>query len=145
MTDHPGNPREVNLDERDNHLLGLAPGATVEQINTAYRRALRRTHPDTAPDDPRPTRQGPCEPCACLRELQTARARLLATAAGQAPGSSPPATDHPPTTASTRYIAPGWSRRERRSAPPAHRPDLIAGPVRYHGPTRAASARGEAR
>jgi len=33
-------------------LLGIAPGASEEDIRTAYRRQAKRFHPDTNPDDP---------------------------------------------------------------------------------------------
>jgi hypothetical protein len=140
--------RPVNPAEPDPHqLLSLEPGATIEQINTAYRRALRRTHPDSAPDHSNHDLPGPAP--ASLHQLQTARAHLLAVSPERPgrPTTTPGTTTNLPASAPTPpYLTP--PRRIQAATPPTrtrpdhytpnpspHRRDLIAGPVRYHGPT----------
>jgi hypothetical protein len=145
--------RPVNPAQPDPHqLLGLEPGATIEQVNTAYRRALRRTHPDTAPGHPNHDLPGPAP--ASLHQLQTARAHLLAVSPerlGRLTTTPGTATDHPASAPTAPYPTPPYptppcrtqaatpptrTRPDLYAPDPAHRRDLIAGPVRYHGPTR---------
>jgi hypothetical protein len=140
--------RPVNPAEPDPHqLLGLEPGATIEQVNTAYRRALRRTHPDTASEHPNHDLPGPAP--ASLQQLQTARAHLLAVSPERpgrpttTPGTtsdhqtSAPTPPYPTPPRRTPAATPPTRTRPDRYAPDApHRCDLIAGPVRYHGATR---------
>ena len=92
-------------------LLGTRPDATVDDINIAYRRLVRALHPDSAdPDTPR---------SATLAEAQAARdllRRLAHVIQHHDPPSSPRRHDLDPP----RLVS--------------HRPDVRAGPVRYHGP-----------
>lgn len=121
-------------------VLGIGPGATAEEINAAYRRALRRQHPDTrgparGPRGGEAARRDPS-----MADLQAARAELLRKAHAQAtPERSAAPTPDPPS-----HIPEPWSRA--RQMPPRRRawtpgwplgsdtPDLRVGPVRYHGP-----------
>lgn len=98
---------------RARQLLGLAPEATLADINIAYRRLVRHLHPDTAGPDPSAT--------LTLAEAQAARDLLRTlepTCQHHARPPNPPPHQHNPDPA----------RRPRRP------PDLRAGPVRYHGP-----------
>lgn len=96
-------------------LLGVGEHATTEEINSAYRKALRRQHPDT--------RAAGNAPDASMADLQAARADLLRKAGANAE----PDADPPPR--------PAWPRRF-----PARGFDIVVGPVRYHGPPRRRSS-----
>jgi hypothetical protein len=124
-------------------LLGLPSDPTVEEINTAYRRALRRSHPDTwtlGPTD---------QTLPSLSQLQAARAHLLAAHNPGPPNARPPTGPHAPApdnpqsrdrSSSHRHTHPEMTQhltqRPPRKHNPGANPDLIAGPVRYHGPAR---------
>jgi hypothetical protein len=121
-------------------LLGVGPDATLEQINTAYRRAVRRQHPDTRTQPAATTR----EPS--MADLQAARADLLRRARARSePGPAAPAPPPPEpparsetetrTTRTPTHLDPPI--RARRGWPFwVDEPDLVVGPVRYHGPAR---------
>ncbi|GAA5159047.1 hypothetical protein GCM10023321_39510 [Pseudonocardia eucalypti] len=136
-------------------MLPVAPEATPQQINTAYRAAVRRLHPDTRPTihDPathdstgdRATGQDR-EPT--LAELQAARRELLRQAhqnrharatrrrAATTTGTPRQRTQEPDQVTSPPAPTP-LSRQHLRDRPHAGWPrdlDALAGPVRYHGP-----------
>jgi hypothetical protein len=94
---------------RARQLLGLRADASIGEIDNAYRRLVRRLHPDTAPAAP---------PLATLAEAQAARELLRALA-------RPTRHQEPPPTPRHDLPPPAPSRRA---------PDIRAGPVRYHGP-----------
>jgi molecular chaperone DnaJ len=118
-------------------LLGVGPDATVEEINTAYRRALRRQHPDTR-TQPVAT---PREPS--MADLQAARADLLRRARARSTpdrAAPPPPPPEPPVrspaeTSTTTHLDPPIGARGRWPFR-VDEPDLVVGPVRYHGPAR---------
>ncbi|HVV08406.1 J domain-containing protein [Amycolatopsis sp.] len=88
-------------------ILGVAPGATPAEITTAYRRALRACHPDTADYDP--------DRLAAV----LAAYRLL--------------HDHAPARPADPGAGQAVPVRVHRSPTPAE-PDVRAGPVRRHYP-----------
>jgi curved DNA-binding protein CbpA len=102
-------------------VLGVPQQATQDEINRAYRRLVRRHHPDTRPDDP-----SPADSPATLEQVLAAYATLR---------------DPSRRAEYDRRHAP---RTARRPAPPVRyaEPDLRTefpirvGPVRYHGPAR---------
>lgn len=118
-------------------LLGVGPDATVEQINTAYRNALRRQHPDTRAKLNAAAR----EPS--MAELQAARADLLREARARANqenrsprDSAPDSPAGPRPRPQARTTQPDPPKRTRPGWP--FRPDgvdIVVGPVRYHGPS----------
>lgn len=92
-------------------LLGTSADPTIQEIDTAYRRLVRRLHPDSAtPGDP---------PSSTLAEAQTAR-DLLRSLANPARRHEPPPD-------------PRHLRRHGPRDPDDREPDIRAGPVRYHG------------
>lgn len=108
-------------------VLGLSPDANIEDINRAYRAAVRRNHPDSPSRDTTPA--GPS-----LAELQRARHQLLNHHAHAAASQQTAATRRPdPSTPPRDHVAEHGKHRHRRTDGGA--PDLIAGPVLYHGPT----------
>jgi hypothetical protein len=116
-------------------LLGVGPDATVEQINAAYRNALRRQHPDTRAKLNAPAR----EPS--MADLQAARADLLRQARARAnqenrsPRDSPP-TGRPRPQPGARTTQPDPPTRTRQGwAFRLDGIDIVVGPVRYHGPS----------
>lgn len=152
---------------RDPHqILGLAPGATREQINAAYRHALRRLHPDTRPPNPTnnatnnaadadrakpaPTTHPTAE--VTMADLQHARLELLraeqqqhATQLRLEPGRLEPGrAGHGDASADARdRVAPqppdprlhsSCGPGPRGYRPGVGEPDIICGPLRYHGP-----------
>src|SRR5689334_10586682 len=86
-------------------LLGTRTHATTHEINIAYRRLVRRLHPDTATFGTTPS--------ATLAEAQAARDLLRSLA---------DVHDHQQPRRTTPRVPP--NRGER---------DIHAGPVRYHG------------
>jgi len=107
--DRPGEPDPYRL-------LGLGPNPTIAQINSAYRRAVRRQHPDTqSHQQPPPDADEPERPA--LAQLQAARAQLIRQAHGRS---------------HERPDVKGQSAPGR----PGNPPDIIVGPVRYHGTPR---------
>ena len=44
--------RDLGLTDDPYHVLGLRPGATMAEINRAYRSLAKRVHPDLNPHDP---------------------------------------------------------------------------------------------
>ena len=74
------------------HVLGVAPGASQDEIRTAYRAAARRLHPDRAGHDPRAADH--------MAELNAAYAALQQRK-GQTPTFAEPADQ-----SSTRPVAP---------------------------------------
>lgn len=134
-------------------MLGVAPGATPTQINAAYRRALRRLHPDTSPHTGQgdggtttPGRVSDPAPELTLAELQQARRDLL-SAASPAGGSrhAPPDPCGPHDARApderARQIRVRAARDRgprvvpvRGYRPAAGRPDILAGPVRHQPP-----------
>ncbi|MBO0891121.1 MAG: DnaJ domain-containing protein, partial [Acidothermales bacterium] len=111
-------------------VLGVSPGASAAEVVRAYRRRLRRVHPDTRPEDlDHPaTAGGHAEPggtgeaLALLREAFAVLGDPVRRAAYDrhtrpAPGPSRPSTSSSPTR--EPYLA-------GRPDPP-----LRAGPVRY--------------
>jgi curved DNA-binding protein CbpA len=118
-------------------LLEVGPDATVEQINTAYRKALRRQHPDTRAElDPSAR-----EPS--MADLQAARADLLRNARARANHETSSPTDSPPDSPTrprprpqARTSQPDRPTRTRRGwAFRLDGIDIVVGPVRYHGPS----------
>lgn len=124
-------------------ILPVAPDATPAQINTAYRSALRRLHPDTHPRPDRRERhqagRNGQEPT--MEDLQAARDQLLRQAtqrhATQRQGTQRDAGSSEAAGDSRPGSAPGppprgvaHSRSSRRFPGGL---DLFAGPVRYHG------------
>jgi len=72
-------------------ILGISPGATVEEVRAAYLRLIRDRHPDVAGSDPTATREA-------ARVTQAyAAVRAVLTAAGSA--TVPEPTTPPPQTA----------------------------------------------
>jgi hypothetical protein len=127
-----------HADEPDPYrVLGVSRGAAIEEINTAYRAAVRRVHPDTAHNSviAERSQRGQPDIRASLHQLQAARARLLACPLDQARPSLPGHWASPSATPHATFI---WVRHAPHSPPP-HPRNLIAGPVRYHGPIRATS------
>jgi hypothetical protein len=118
-------------------LLGVGPDATVEQINTAYRKALRRQHPDTR------TVLDPSVRQPSMADLQAARADLLRKARPRAnqdatsPTGPPPEPGAPPQPRTrARATQPDRPTRTRRGwAFRLDGIDIVVGPVRYHGPS----------
>lgn len=106
-------------------LLDISPRAGAAEIGRAYRRQLRRLHPDTRPADD-PTWTGPVgtgEALALLREAFAVLGDPVRRAAydrSTRPAPDPPA--HPPPTSSR-------AREGYLTGPPD--PPLRAGPVRY--------------
>ena len=152
---HP--PREPH------EVLAVPRDATQEQINAAYRRALRRLHPDTQhtnttnqPNSQTDSRRGEpaaqLHPALTLADLQVARELLLHRAHQRAhqrareqpsqariiPADTDPRTEPTtgPTTQMTEPIVATDQRhpRQRGYFPSPREPDILAGPVRYHGP-----------
>lgn len=140
--------------------LGLAPGATRDQINAAYRYALRRLHPDTRPPnptndatndadadraEPAPTTQLTAD--LTMADLQHARRELLRAEqqqraeqgrleqgrAGSSDASAGARDRVAPRTPILR-LDPLGSPAQRGYHPGVGEPDIICGPVRYHGP-----------
>jgi hypothetical protein len=122
-------------------LLAVGPDATVEQINAAYRKALRRQHPDTRTVS-EPTPRDPT-----MADLQAARAQLLRRArarlnrestAPAPPEPEPRVAPRSRTTASDQSVpasrAVPVSRPRRGWAVRLDGIDIVVGPVRYHGP-----------
>jgi DnaJ-like protein len=153
----PNNQQRHNQQTpRDPHqILGLAPGATREQVNAAYRLALRRLHPDTRPPDP--TNEADADRAApahthlpadlTVADLQHARRDLLRSEqqhraeqprfeqgrAGRGDASARARDRVAPRIPGFRLDSssgPG----PRGYRPGVGEPDILCGPVRYHGP-----------
>jgi DnaJ-like protein len=134
------NPPTARLDSHgrwDPHeILGVAPGASRDQINAAYRSALRRLHPDTRQVPPTTSDQQERHdqqehpstgPPVSLADLQAARRQLLDQAGGEPTRAAGQQADRP--------TGPSAIRPARYLRRPGE-PDAVAGPVRYHGPAR---------
>lgn len=157
---------------RDPHqILGVSRGANREQINAAYRRALRRLHPDTR--QPNGGQRDGVDRGLTMADLQHARQQLLRRAEqrgkqqrseqqrseqqraarrgaerwaeqqrwaerhrGQAARNGPRAAQDPATDPWLFSPRRGGSPRPGGYHPYPGEPDIIAGPVRYHGPSR---------
>jgi hypothetical protein len=128
-------------------ILGVAADATAAEIDAAYRRALRRLHPDTqaatrsdAALDRHGRRgdggdhdRGDAEPLT-VADLQAAReqmhrARKPAARPGRADAGAVGQRPRPTSAGAGRPWPDGW--HYRAGGRPA---DIVAGPVRYHGP-----------
>jgi DnaJ domain len=147
-------PNQQDIDRRGPgdpyRVLGLAPGATSDQINAAYRRALRRLHPDTAhPNPDTGAVTGEVAGGLTVADVQHARWDLLRAEqrrrTEQRPRAGQPRAggDEAGMVGSDRVIprAGAAGRCELPSGPRPHawrpgvgEPDIICGPVRYHGP-----------
>ena len=92
-------------------VLGVGPDATPGQLTSAYRRAAQRLHPDVRPDD---TRAAAAE-FAAVREAY----ELLRDPNRRATHDRTRRPVHIPV--------------RHRVPPPA--PQIVVGPVRWHGPT----------
>jgi len=77
------------------HVLGVAPGASQDEIRTAYRSAARRLHPDRAGDDPRAA-DHMAELNAAYAALQQRTSRMPMSAT---PADPPPARPVAPVVA----------------------------------------------
>jgi curved DNA-binding protein CbpA len=102
-------------------VLGVTPQATQDEINRAYRRLVRRHHPDTRPEDP-----APADSPATLEQVLAAYAILR---------------DPSRRAEYDRRHAPRTARRTPptvRHVDPDSRTEFTirVGPVRYHGPAR---------
>jgi hypothetical protein len=124
----PPDPRSV---DRARRVLGIGPEArlteiTVAEISLAYRRLVRRLHPDTAPAqaDVHEPAEAPT-----LAEAQAAR-DLLRTLA-QHPARTP-AQPVPLPLSRDVYLPPPRGVRP---------PDIRVGPVRYHRPIPSTTTR----
>jgi DnaJ-class molecular chaperone len=108
-------------------LLGVTTDATVAEIGSAYRRAVRRLHPDT-----RDTDGAADEPTVSIAELQAAREELLRRATRERDEATDDAGGQlrPRRWASTG--AAGWTHDGG-----GRHTDVVVGPVRYHGPSSA--------
>lgn len=117
MPDHPSapDPRQGAATEPET-ILGVPVDATTAQIDAAYRRALRRHHPDTRPAS---QHTDPDQPEPTVAELQAARRQMHRRAAHR--------------------TAHATSRRLNGLADST---DITAGPVRYHGPPRSGHSTG---
>jgi|SRR5581483_6576888 hypothetical protein len=123
-------------------ILAVSSDASVEQINAAYRAALRRLHPDTRHTSDYAI---PAHQIWSMAELQAARRALLERAADRE--GDPAVRADARSTSSARDQAGPPQRSTAPEAPlvnaprrPAGRrswypgePDIIAGPTRYHG------------
>lgn len=112
-------------------LLGVATDATVAEIGSAYRRAVRRLHPDT-----RDTGGGTDEPPVSIAELQAARELLLRRASRKRDEASDDAgvrlsPSHRASTGAAGWILSDVGRHA----------DVVVSPVRYHGSPRPGSGR----
>ncbi|GLY66540.1 DnaJ domain-containing protein [Amycolatopsis taiwanensis] len=90
-------------------VLGVSPDAGQAEVTAAYRRAVRACHPDTERPDP-----------------ERLAAVIAAYWALREPEDAEPAAGDRPSTGTPIPV-----RIHRQG--PARRPDLRAGPVRYHG------------
>lgn len=164
MNDQPPNSQQQHNQHtpRDPHqILGLAPGATREQINAAYWHALRRLHPDTRPPNPAnndagadrakpvPTTHLTADLTAevTMADLQHARLELLRAEQQQHAEQlrlEPGRAGHGDASAYARdRVAPqppdprldsSCGPGPRGYHPGVGEPDIICGPLRYYGP-----------
>lgn len=146
---------------RDPHqILEVPRGANREQVNAAYRRALRRLHPDARKPNGGhgdSVDQGPT-----MADLQHARQHLLHRIEQQRTEQQRAEQQRAERQRAERWVeqqraqaardrratadpvSNPWLSSPRRadsSRPGSYRPypgdpDIIAGPVRYHGPSR---------
>lgn len=112
----------MKMDRPDPYaVLGLAPGATQDQIGRAYRALLRQHHPDTrAPGDPPHDALSDAALQHVLAAYAVLRDPIRRADYDQQTGadSRPPVPPTPPETPA-RYESHG-------------RPPIVAGPVRWH-------------
>jgi hypothetical protein len=106
--------------------LGLAPGASVEEVRRAYRRLAKAYHPDTA---------GPQAMPRFLAIQQAYEALVDGRPSGSASGEAP-AGSRPPWQADTdraRASRASWQSRAGRRPPPSGAADAEAGRRRRSG------------
>jgi curved DNA-binding protein CbpA len=109
-------------------LLGVARGASQEQIAQAWRRRARAEHPDSRPGQPGDEAAGRFRALAeAYRVLgDPARRAAYDRALGAGPGAAMP----PPVPVPVRRVRPG----DVTGLSPVPGPPLRAGPVRIDGP-----------
>lgn len=91
----------MNVNERYYRVLGLEPGATLDEVNQAYKDLAFIWHPDRIPQDNPRLQQKANE---ILKDINTARDRLRSAFKDQqyvSPSPPPPSSSPPPRQAST--------------------------------------------
>lgn len=94
----------MSANERYYRVLGLEPGATLEEVNQAYKDLAFIWHPDRIPNDNPRLQQKANE---FLKEINTARDRLRSylqkKTVATPPPASPPPPPRPQSSENTRY------------------------------------------
>ncbi|HEY9644457.1 MAG TPA: J domain-containing protein, partial [Coleofasciculaceae cyanobacterium] len=116
--------------ERHYRVLGLEPGASLEEVNQAYRDLAFIWHPDRLPkDNPRLQEKAQEK----LKELNQAREHLRAQRPGESSKtdkSRTARTPEPPAPARPPYSPPPPKPPTYSSPPP--KPESHTAPPRYH-------------